>query len=74
MHIILTNVTHPIGIYNPELMGINHARGLSFPLRNDMHKYLSIHGGKTWLRLTYAIVIWIYAQVTNIWLEYGLTI
>ena len=46
--VILTNVTHPIGICNPHIMGISLARGLSFPLQNDMHKYLSIHGGKTW--------------------------
>ena len=71
MGFILTNVTHPIGIYNPDLMGISLARGLSFPLQNDMHKYLSIHGGKTWERLDYGIVIGIHAQVTCIWLAYA---
>ena len=45
---ILTNVTHPIGIYNPDLMDISLARGLSFPLQNDKHKNLSIHGYKIW--------------------------
>ena len=48
VHVILTNVTHPIGIHNPDLMGISLAQGLSFPLQNDMHKNLSIHGDKTW--------------------------
>ena len=46
--LVLTNVTHPIGIHNPDLIGISLAQGLSFPLQNDMHKNLSIHGDKTW--------------------------
>ena len=46
--VILTNVTHPIGIYNPDLMCISLSQGLSVISQNDMHKYLSIHGGKTW--------------------------
>ena len=35
---ILTYVTHPIGIYNPDIMGISLARGLSLPLQNDKNK------------------------------------